>query len=166
MIDHELEQLLLDVEDVKLEITGGVPTWRALPAYGAQRRIDRIRASIRPNDAPHGCGCHHASDVLIRFSSDLLRRPDIAIWCVEPPESWGALDVVPAAVVELISLPRTRGKKKDVEELPPLYIAAGVLDVIALDPRTNEIWHFDADGRRGYTAPITLALHCGCLIDI
>ena len=43
----DLDQLLREGA-IRLEITGGVPTWEAFPGSRHQRTVDRIRASIRP----------------------------------------------------------------------------------------------------------------------
>lgn len=62
-IGYFLEMLVRE-QRIKLEITGGVPTWRLLPSLRHQKVIDRIRASITPvSGASDGCGCYHPSDV-------------------------------------------------------------------------------------------------------
>src|SRR4051794_20244047 len=88
--------LLLREGAVKLEITGGVPTWEASPGSRHQWVIDRIRASIKPaSDGKTECECAHLSDVLIRFKDGSLKRPDIAIFCSMPPIQDEALTVIP-----------------------------------------------------------------------
>ena len=37
-------------------------------------------------DSAEPCQCAHLSDVLIRFQDGSLKRPDIAIFCAEPPD--------------------------------------------------------------------------------
>lgn len=44
-------EMLVREQRIKLEITGGVPTWRLLPSIRHQKVIDRIRASITPYQA-------------------------------------------------------------------------------------------------------------------
>src|SRR5436305_8316786 len=100
---EELERLAYE-NAVKLEITGGVPTWEAFPGALRQFLIDQIRASIAPRNAdPDGCACFHLSDVLFRFPDGSLKRPDIAIFCVRPVLENAALTVIPDAVVEIVS---------------------------------------------------------------
>src|SRR5690348_9721951 len=83
---------LLRQGQVKLEITGGTRTWRLLPSPRHQKMIDRIRATIAPIPGfATGCGCFHLADVQLKFPDGSFKRPDIAIFCVEPPdidESW------------------------------------------------------------------------------
>src|SRR5919205_527445 len=98
----DLDQLLREGA-IRLEITAGVPTWEAVPGTRHQRTVDRIRASITPiPDHSAGCDCAHLSDVLIRFQDGSLKRPDIAIFCAEPPEQDEALTLIPQAVIEII----------------------------------------------------------------
>jgi len=150
---------------IKLEITGGVPTWRLRPSPRHQKVIDRIRASIAPlPDRASGCGCFHLSDVQLRFPDGSFKRPDIAIFCVEPPdidESWAQ---VPEAVIEVISL---EYEEKDLSTNPPWYLAQGVKDVLVLDPRTTRVTHF-SHGRAVHetTSPCTVELHCGCRVTV
>lgn len=161
----DLEQLLREGA-IRLEITAGVPTWEAFPGSRHQRMIDRIRASIEPlaESGPSGngsasCACAHLSDVLIRFSDDSLKRPDIAIFCEEPPEQDEALTVTPAAVIEIIS---PGYEYKDLTLNPQFYLAQGVLDVVIVDPRSNVINHYRTTGVSNHRAPIAIDLLCGC----
>lgn len=146
---------------IRLEITAGVPTWEAFPGSRHQRMIDRIRASIAPiaDGATEPCTCAHLSDVLIRFQDGSLKRPDIAIFCAEPPEQDEALTVVPQAVVEVIS---PGYEYKDLTLNPQFYLAQGVIDVVIVDPRARVILHYCASGVTNHHAPVMLDLHCGC----
>lgn len=89
---------------IRLEIIRGLPVWEASPSYRHQTEIDRIRASIHPLESSH-CPCIHKAGILIRFPDESLKRPDISIFCTEPPESeWDeAITLIPEAVVEIIS---------------------------------------------------------------
>src|SRR5688572_23992847 len=99
----DLDELLLSGA-VKLEITGGIPTWEASPGSRHQRMIDLIRVSIKPlTKSDAGCECAHLADVNIRFKDGSIKRPDIAIFCEEPPIQDEALTLIPRAVVEVIS---------------------------------------------------------------
>ena len=98
-----LEKLVRE-QRVKLEITGGVPTWRLLPGVRHQKVIDRIRATIAPvAGQAEACRCYHLADVSLIFPDGSYRRPDIAILCVEPPDIDEAWECVPEAVIEIVS---------------------------------------------------------------
>ena len=155
----DLDQLLRDGA-VKLEITGGIPTWEAFPGVRHQETIDLIRASIRPisNNAT-GCECVHLSDVLIRFMDDSLKRPDIAIFCARPPRQDEALTIIPQAVVEVVS---PGYEYKDLSLNPHFYLSQGVADVVIVDPRSGVITHYRTTGAANYHAPTTIDLQCGC----
>ena len=150
----DLEQLIRDGA-VRLEITQGVPTWEAFPGSRHQRVIDRIRASIES----HGNAYAHLSDVLIRFPDGSLKRPDIAIFCVDPPDQDDALTQIPEAVIEVIS---PGYEYKDLELNPGFYLSQGCLDVVIVDPRSGAVTHYTAAAVFHYTAPVPLNLECGC----
>ena len=157
----DLDQLLREGA-IRLEITGGVPTWEAFPGTRHQRMIDRIRASIEPapnKEGAEGCNCVHIADVLIRFGDGSIKRPDIAVFCEEPPEQDEALTMIPQAVVEIISLGY---EYKDVALNPQFYLAQGVLDVVVVDPRSGAVTHYRTSEVANHRAPVTLDLQCGC----
>jgi Uma2 family endonuclease len=155
----DLEQLVRD-DSVRLEITGGIPTWEAFPGSRHQRIIDRIRASIQPASTNEGgCSCDHLSDVLIRFKDDSFKRPDIAIFCTAPPDQDDALTVIPQAVIEIIS---PGYEYKDLSLNPQFYLAQDVLDVVIVDPRSGVVNHFRTTGVSTHHAPVTLDFLCGC----
>ncbi len=84
LTDIELEQLL-SAGAIKLEITGGIPTWEASPGIRHQMMVYAIQTSITPlAEDDKGCECRHAADVYIRFKDGSLKRPDIAIFCTLP----------------------------------------------------------------------------------
>jgi Uma2 family endonuclease len=153
---------------IKLEITGGIRTWEASPSSRHQKAVRRIERSIQP-DPSNPCGCFTLLDTYISFPNGDLKRPDIAIFCAEPPDSDEALEQIPAAVIEIVS-PDPLSAKKDLELNPPVYLGAGVQDVITFDPRTQQIcWWNGASGveePQQHTAPQTLTLRCGCQVTI
>lgn len=152
---------------VRLEYVRGRLKVEASPASRHQKTIDRIRSALKPiRSADPGCGCHSLADTLIRFPDpdQSLKRPDIAIFCDEPPDSDDALDVLPTAVIEILSLGY---EEKDLgPDGAPFYLACGVADVIVVDPRSGRVRHY----RRGQAAPqmlrspATIALACGCSV--
>lgn len=145
---------------IRLEVTGGIPTWEPSPGLRHQLTIDGIRATIRPSDEVQGnCRCFHAADVMFQFPDGSLKRPDIAIFCVEPPLQDEALTIVPEAVIEIVS----RGYEyKDVVINPPFYLGQGVQDVVIFDPSTQRVTHHTRTGVANHYAPVTLMLTCGC----
>lgn len=153
---------------VRLEYVRGRTKWEASPASRHQKALQRIERSLRPiPDHPDGCGCFTLADTLIRFADPdrSIKRPDLAIFCVEPPDSDEALEVVPAAVVEILSLGY---EDKDLgDDGAPFYLAYGVQDVLIFDPRTGDVFH-DTPGseRRTLTAPVTIDLRCGCRLTV
>jgi len=155
----DLEQLVRD-DAIRLEITGGVPTWEAFPGVLHQETIDLIRASIEPiSEAAADCACVHLSDVLIRFKDDSFKRPDIAIFCTKPPRQDDALTIIPQAVIEVIS---PGYEYKDISLNPQFYLAQDVLDVAIVDPRSGVVNHFRTTGVSTHHAPVTLDFLCGC----
>jgi Uma2 family endonuclease len=71
-----------------------------------------------------------------------FKRPDLSIFCTEPPDSDEALEVLPVAVVEILS---PGYEDKDLgPDGAPFYLAHGVVDVVVVDPRTGVVFHFSA----------------------
>jgi Uma2 family endonuclease len=169
MIDHaELERLVAEGR-VKLMIVEGRPIWEAWPGPAHQMTINNIRKTIQAGGDE--CVCYDLRDTDLRLSPEgrrpSLLRPDIAIYCTEPPDSDDALELVPAAVIEVVS---PDSVVKDLEELPPAYLRAGVHDVIVFDPAAQAILWFDQDtgsaNPRRLLAPHTMTLRCGCTVMI
>jgi Uma2 family endonuclease len=147
---------------VRLEYVHGRPHWELSPALTHQRIVDRIRATLRPDPSEaDSCGCFHYADVLIKLGSS-FKRPDIALFCDDPPDQGTALAITPAAVIEIIS---EGYEEKDLgEDGAPFYIAQGVLDVLVVDPRSNEVHHFrPGQPKAVLISPIEVRLACGCL---
>lgn len=158
-LSRYLDRLIQD-GDIRLELIAGVPVWETLPSIRHQAAIDRIRSTIAPR-AEHAeqCGCHHFSDILIRFPDGSFRRPDIAIFCQRPPETDDALTWIPAAVIEVVS---AGYEMKDLTIGPPHYLTHGVQDVVVYDPRSGVTIHSRTTGVQTSHAPVTIDLACGC----
>lgn len=155
----DLDQLL-DARAVKLEITGGIPTWEASPSLRHQWMVRLVERSIRPSlEAEGACACISVADVLIRFKDGSLKRPDISIFCALPPLQDEALAVVPQAIIEVIS---PGYEYKDVELNPQFYLAQGIDDVLIVDPRSGAVTHYRMAEANKYHAPVTIDLQCGC----
>lgn len=160
---HELERLG-EERAVKLEITRGIPTWEAFPNSRHQKAIFRIQASVEtiPGKAD-GCSCFHLADTYIRFADGSLKRPDIAIFCQEPPDSDEAIEITPMAVVEVLS----KGYElKDTEIGAPFYLEQGVLDVVLFDPRTLDVIHLQKGSEHRYKSQVIIDLQCGCRVTV
>jgi hypothetical protein len=104
----ELKALLrADELGIRLEIVRGLPLWEAHPVVRHQRAIDRIRTTIRPTPPTSGqgrvCDCVHLADVYVQFPDGSLKRPDISIFCQEPDEEDDAVQLLPEAVIEVVS---------------------------------------------------------------
>lgn len=156
---QELDRLIA-IRGIKLEITGGVPTWRIHPIPRHQMIIDRIRATIMPIAlGSNACGCYHRSDVYVRFPDKSLKRPDIAIFCTRPPEQDEALDILPVAVIEIIS---PGYEEKDLSINPSWYLSQEVGDVVTLDPGSGVVTHFRASKQQTLHSPIVIDLVAGC----
>jgi len=151
----------------RLEYVRGRIKVELSPASRHQMTAKRIEASIIPlNGATADCKCYSLQDVLIRFPDpdESLKRPDIAIFCTTPPESDEAIDLLPVAVVEILSLGY---EEKDLgDDGAPFYLGCGVADVVVVDPRSDLVRHYDSGGMRELHAPQVIALACGCQISV
>ena len=104
--------------------------------------------------------CYNLSDASLVFPDGSFKRPDIAIFCVEPPDIDEAWDQVPEAVIEIV---RLGYEEKDLSINPPWYLSMGVKDVLVVDPRESQVKHF----RHGAptvtrSQPAAFELLCGC----
>lgn len=81
---------MADDAGVKLEMTGGIPTWEAFPGPRHQKAVLRALMSIA-GSADRDCGCFQLPDVYIKFPDGSLKRPDIAVFSEEPPDTDVAL---------------------------------------------------------------------------
>jgi Uma2 family endonuclease len=159
----DLDQLLRE-DAIKLEITGGIPTWEASPSLRHQATVYKIQTSIRPlPDSVAECECAHYSDVLIRFKDGSLKRPDIAIFCNALPLQDEAPTIAPDAVIEVIS---PGYEFKDTTLNPQFYLAQDVPDVVVVDPRSGVVTHHRTTGVTVHHAPVTVELQCGCQCSI
>jgi Uma2 family endonuclease len=153
---------------VRLEYVRGRAKWEASPASRHQKALQRIERSLRPTPGhPASCGCYSLADTLIRFGDPdrSIKRPDLAIFYAEPPDSDEALDLIPAAVVEVISVGY---EEKDLgPDGAPFYLAYGVRDVLIVDPRAGIVYH-DAPGqvRQTHATPTMIDLACGCRVTV
>lgn len=149
----------------RLEVTGGLPTWEAMPGALHNGVVDDIRQSLTHlNIDNQACACAHIADTYITFSPELLRRPDIAIFCERPPRPDGALSgIIPGAIVEVLSA----GYEQKDYDVVPLYLAAGVQDVILVDPRARTAARYTSAAPPERAAlPVQWRLAMGCRLEI
>lgn len=155
----------LAYQGVRLEVTGGRTTWEAMPGALHNGIVDDIRQNLtRHNPPTAACGCHHIADTYIEFAPNLLRRPDIAVFCEKPPRPDGAItNLLPQAVIEILS----QGYEQKDRDAVALYLGAGVLDVLLVDPRKRIVeWHRLGEATRTLELPATIALEMGCTLPI
>lgn len=166
VVSDEMLDLLVQSADhshVRLQMTAGVPTWEAMPGWRHQRIILDVRDSVRrPSGEEGDCGCHAGVDVMVRFPEGSFRSPDVAIFCQLPPDRDGAVDILPAAVIEVVS---AGYEERDRIGLP-FYLAQGIADVVVYDPPTGEVVHATAGGKTVHAAPVDLTFACGCAVTI
>jgi Uma2 family endonuclease len=99
----------------------------------------------------------------VRFRDGSFKRPDVAIFCEEPDDDLPSVEVLPEAVVEVLS----QGyEAKDLQIGLPFYLSMGIRDVVIYDPPTRKVIHARGDGRRELTAPVEIACECGCTLAI
>jgi hypothetical protein len=159
MLDHEALQELAHNGRVDLYLVEGLPVWEASRIPRHQIAIDRIRQSIQPGA---GCAGYHLYNAWLRLGARTLISPDIAIYPVVPPAADVALTIVPVAVVEVLH-PDYVAKDR---ALVPVYLAAGVLDIILFNEETGGIMHYSMKLARELISPQTIVLTCGCQITI
>ncbi len=150
---------------IRLEVVAGLPIWEAHPVWRHQKAVDRIRATIAGGSRADvaRCQCVHVSDVYVQFLDGSLKRTDVAIFCREPDEQDDAIQLVPEAVIEVVS----RGyEAKDLEIGPPFYLSQGVKDVVVFDPTSLLVLHARRDGTTRAVSPQSLELECGCSVTV
>jgi hypothetical protein len=147
---------------VRLEYVRGRTKWEASPASRHQKALQRIERSLRPSPAtpaaapasPWPTRWFVSATPIARWrcasARSAIKRPDLAIFCAEPPDTDEALEVIPAAVVEVLSLGY---EDKDLgPDGAPFYLTYGVQDVLIVDPRSGAVYH-DTPGVVALRAP-------------
>ena len=164
--DRELDQLIAE-RQLRLMLLGPQqrPIWEASPSPLHQIFVRDIEASIRASgEAGDDCASEHIADAYIRLPDSSLVRPDIAIFCAPIPRQREAYAAVPAAVIEIVS---PNYEVKDYEELPPVYLANGVRDVVVVDPEQSVFTHYRPGQTRSIQRlPHQLHLACGCEVQL
>ena len=156
----------LAYQGVRLEVTGGRTTWEAFPGALHNGVVDDIRRNLTRDNQPQQArgGCHHIADTYIAFGPSLLRRPDIAIFCEQPPRPDGAITGrIPGTTIEVLS----DGYEQKDRDVVALYLATGVRDVILIDPRAQTAtWPQLGEAPQQLDLPATLSLKMGCLLRV
>ena len=147
---------------IRVEMVEGTPTWEAFPGYRHQRILKQVEQTVKVDPhGGHGCGCFSIQDTDLLFPDGSYKRPDLAIYCEEPPDAEGAQSVLPQAVVEILS---PGYERKDMVVGPPFYLKHGISDVVVIDPRSGTGRHFTRKSEAAFTSPTTIKLQCGCSI--
>lgn len=168
-VEETIFQMDASGAPVRLEWVRGRFKVEASPASRHQLTSRRLERSIRAAPGMGGdCTCFALADTLIRFPDpdQSLKRPDIAIFCTEPPEVDEALDVLPAAVIEILSLGY---EAKDLgEDGAAFYLSCGIADVLIVDPRSKRTLHYRLGQPQPaqYTSPQVVTLSCGCVVEV
>ena len=160
LIPDELLRAIVQESDhsvVKIELTDGVATWEAPFTVRHQGLVMEIQRSIR-----FVGGCHAVQNAYVRFTEGSFRSPDVAVYDRELPDTDDATDVVPVAVIEVLS-PGFEAKDRMAV---PFYLSQGVRDVVLADPATGGVTHATPQGQKVYAAPVDLEFACGCTITI
>ena len=171
MLDtNELFTLITDAMEygpgqagIRLEYVNGIPVWEAMPVYRHQKKTLDMQVSLLNNAAQSGCACIPVADVTILFPDGSLKRPDIAVYCVEPAEQNKAVTALPEAVIEIISVGY---EKKDTDISLPFYLAHHIPDIVLFDPETNRVSHYHDGQTDEYESPIELTFACGCRVTV
>ena len=126
-----------------------------------QRILGEVFESVRRIEKGD-CGCHRYLDTYIHFPEGSFKRLDLAIYSERLPDIDVATDVLPQAVVEIVSA----GYEEKDRVGMPFYLAQGIADVVVYDPRSSEVVHATPHGQTRHLAPVELAFACGCAITI
>jgi len=166
LTERDLDQLIHD-RALRLLLLGPQqrPIWEASPSPLHQMFVRDIERSIEPlsDQGDPGCACYAIADTYFRLPDGSLVRPDIAVLCARPPRQREALQQVPPAVIEIVS---PGYATKDYEDLPPIYRANGVYDILVVDPEQGRVRHFTPSSQRDLTLPTSVDLACGCRCSI
>ncbi len=102
---------------------------------------------------------------MFKFPDTSLKRPDIAVLCDRPsgPELRHALEIVPEAVIEIVS---EGYERKDLELAPSFYLAFGVKDVVIFEPQTRIVYHHRRDGAKRLESPVKITFEYGCACEV
>ena len=145
---------------IKLEYVSGIPVWEASPVYRHQKKIDQIRASLKPTPGEEtNCECVSVADLTILFPDGSIKRPDISVFCSVPKEQDTACTQIPEVVIEILS----KGyEKKDTEISLPFYLEQRIADIVLFYPASNRVSHYHEGKLNEYDSPVELTFACGC----
>lgn len=159
----ELFERLIQADEagVRLEIEQGRTVWEFFPSIAHQHVIQEVFLSVRKLGT--GEGCFRYLDAYVQLADGSIKRPDLALYCTQPPLTTEVARVTPGAVVEVVS----RGyERKDLDSGPSLYLSNGVRDVLVVQPELGETRHFRRDGVRVVRQGVQVALEMGCAVTV
>jgi len=162
LTEQDLDQLIQD-RALRLLLLGAGqrPIWEASPSPIHQMFVRDIERAIEPlpNRGEPGCACYALADTYFRLPDSSLVRPDSAVLCARPPRQREALQLVPPAVIAIVS---PGYAAKDYEDLPPISRANGVQDMLVVDPEQGRVRHITPTAQRDVALPTSIDLACGC----
>ncbi len=163
MLTMEMEYLAHEA-GIKLEFVNGLSIWEASPVKSHQKKIDQIRASLKPLYQDGGsCSCISYNDLTIQFPDGSITRPDISIFTQEPEEEDAFSTRIPDIVIAVLN---PGFEKKDTEITIPFYLRNGIPDIVHFDPATNKVLHYRTGVATEYDSPVELTFACGCKATI
>lgn len=154
---------MADEFGVKLEVVQDSYSWEFFPSSTHQKKLRAVARSLKPSPrGGHGCDCFELQDTYIRFADGSVKRPDLMVFCKEPPTTRDALTAIPEAIVEILS---PGGERKDIDIGAPFYLLQGVKDVIVVNPETGVVHHFRRGSVKRLEGPVAVELECGCSLE-
>jgi len=152
-----------DQAGMRIEYVNGLAIWEASPVILHQKVTDRIRSGMKAPLHKAGCECIHYPDIYILFPDGSIKRPDISIFCEDPPQQETMCETLPEVVIEIIS----KGyEKKDWEVSLPFYQLWNIPDIVIFDPSNGKVSHYHGGQTDEYASPVELTFACGCRTTI
>lgn len=96
----------------------------------------------------------------VQFPDGSLKGPDIALFCREPEQDEEPVQLVPEALIEVVS----KGYEvKDTLIGPSFYLAQGIKNTVVFNPYTLAVLHARHRGTVHLISPAEIRLECGCV---
>lgn len=99
----------------------------------------------------------------MRFPDGSAKRPDIAIFCIDPEQEDEEVTALPDAVIELVS---PGYEDKDYNIAVPFYQKWGIADIVVFNPANGDVLHINAAGETHYASPVSLTFASGCTCTV
>ncbi len=99
----------------------------------------------------------------MKFPDGSLKRPDIAIFCVDPEEEDGSVTALPDAVIELVS---PGYEEKDYGVAVSFYRRFGIRDIVIFDPKSGDVLPLTPESETHHVSLVLLTFACGCTCTV